>query len=84
QQATGIIIVILVTGLLWIFIFLVIAKRRNKTMKKNDVNVLEKVCGIIEDLRVETDENVPFRCWSCFKEIDRSLKLCHHCGEQQN
>lgn len=84
QQAIGIVIIILIIALFWILIIPIISKRKKEGMKKHDKKVLSRVCEIIDDLRVEIDENAVIRCWSCFKEIDRYQKLCPHCGEQQN
>lgn len=84
QQALGIIVVVLVIGLFWILVMPTITKHKKESMKKYDKNVLEIVCGIIKGLKVEIEDDAVLRCWSCFKEIDHFVKLCSHCGEQQN
>jgi hypothetical protein len=84
QQALGVIgFVVLVFGF-WIMIIPILNRQKSQSMKLYDKSVLEKVCTILDELRSDKQDNAVVRCWSCFKEIERSEKFCPHCGEQQN
>lgn len=84
QRSLGVIGAALITAVFWIFTIPFLNKRYNRSMKKYDQEIMDKICGILKILNEDLHDVPISRCWSCFKDIGRSVKLCPFCEEQQN
>lgn len=84
QLSLAVIGAVIITSIFWLFMIPFIKKQHRQRMIKYDLEIISKTCEILKILNEKLQDRTLFRCWSCFKEINKSEKLCASCGEHQN
>ena len=83
QQSLAVIGAVFITAVFWIFMIPFFNKRYRQALIKYDIEIMAKICGILKIMNEDRNDTTIFRCWACFKEIDKTNNMCPLCGEQQ-
>ena len=79
----GIIVIVILIALLWLFLLPRYQKRRIIGLKRFDKQVIAITTNRLIKLNEELSSTDILRCWSCFKMIDPEDNVCIHCGKTQ-
>jgi len=66
-----------------IYVLPTLFKKRDRHLHDFDQHILQRVGLILQEFHKELNDSAILRCWSCFKPIEPSDRICPFCGEQQ-